>query len=99
MCVTRLMPSRKSVFKHYLEAEFRAFKETVSRFARAGGDRISEVGEHAGELLTRVHAQYERIHKDFRYGIRDSLISFQESVKSHLDQLVGPVPIEIKSFD
>ena len=90
---------QKSVFKHYLEAEFRAFKETVSRFARAGGDRISEVGEHAGELLTRVHAQYERIHKDFRYGIRDSLISFQESVKSHLDQLVGPVPIEIKSFD
>ena len=62
-------------------------------------DRISEVGEHAGELLARVHAQYERIHKDFRYGIRDSLISFQESVKSHLDQLVGPVPIEIKSFD
>ena len=90
---------QKSVFKHYLEAEFGAFKETVSRFARAGGDRISEVGEHAGELLARVHAQYERIHKDFRYGIRDSLISFQESVKSHLDQLVGPVPIEIKSFD
>ena len=90
---------QKSVFKHYLEAEFGAFKETVSRFARAGGDRISEVGEHAGELLARVHAQYERIHKDFRYSIRDSLISFQESVKSHLDQLVGPVPIEIKSFD
>lgn len=90
---------QKSVFKHYLEAEFGAFKETVSRFARAGGDRISEVGEHAGELLARVHAQYERIHKDFRYSIRDSLISFQESVRSHLDQLVGPVPIEIKSFD
>ena len=90
---------QKSVFKHYLEAEFGAFKETVSRFAKVGGDRISEVGEHAGELLARVHAQYERIHKDFRYGIRDSLISFQESVKSHLDQLVGPVPIEIKSFD
>ena len=90
---------QKSVFKHYLEAELGAFKETVSRFAKAGGDRISEVGEHAGELLARVHAQYERIHKDFRYGIRDSLISFQESVKSHLDQLVGPVPIEIKSFD
>ena len=90
---------QKSVFKHYLEAELGAFKETVSRFAKAGGDRISEVGEHAGELLARVHAQYERIHKDFRYSIRDSVISFQESVKSHLDQLVGPVPIEIKSFD
>ena len=90
---------QKSVFKHYLEAEFGAFKETVSRFAKAGGDRISEVGEHAGELLARVHSQYERIHKDFRYGIRDSLISFQESVKSHMDQLVGPVPIEIRSFD
>ena len=90
---------QKSVFKHYLEAELGAFKETVSRFARAGGDRISEVGKHTQELLTRVHAQYERIHKDFREGIRDSLISFQESVKSHLDQLVGPVPIEIKSFD
>ena len=90
---------QKSVFKHYLEAELGAFKETVSRFARAGGDRISEVGKHTQELLTRVHAQYERIHKDFREDIRDSLISFQESVKSHLDQLVGPVPIEIKSFD
>ena len=90
---------QKSVFKHYLDAELGAFKETVSRFAKAGGDRISEVGEHAQDLLARVHAQYERIHQDFRYGIRDSLISFQESVKSHLDQLVGPVPIEIKSFD
>ena len=90
---------QKSVFKHYLDAEFGAFKETVSRFAKAGGDRISEVGEHAGELLARVYTQYENLHEDFRYSIRDSVISFQESVKSHLDQLVGPVPIEIKSFD
>ncbi len=90
---------QKSVFKHYLDAEFGAFKETVSRFAKAGGSRISEVGEHAQELLARVHAQYRRIHEDFRYGIHDSFVSFQESVKSHLDQLVGPVPIEIKTFD
>ncbi len=90
---------QKSVFKHYLDAELGAFKETVARFAKAGGHRIHEVGEHTGELLARVHAQYRRIHEDFRHGIRDSLIAFQESVESYLDQLVGPVPIEIKSFD
>ncbi len=90
---------QKSVFKHYLDAEFGAFKETVSRFAKAGGDRVGEVGEHAGELLARVHAQYERIHKDFRHSVHDVLAPFQESVKSYLNQLVGPVAIEVKSFD
>ena len=90
---------QKTVFKQYLEAEFDAFKETVSRFAKAQGDRIGEVGAQAQELFARVHAQYEQVHKDFRYSVHDAIVAFQESVKSHLNGLVGPIPIEIRSFD
>jgi predicted urease superfamily metal-dependent hydrolase len=79
------------VFKHYLDAEFGAFKETVSRFAKAGGDRISEVGEHAGELLARVYTQYENLHEDFRYS--------QKSVfKHYLDAEFGAFKETVSRF-
>lgn len=90
---------QRSVFKQYLEAEFGAFKEAVSRFAKVQGDRIGEVGAYAHDLFVRVHTQYEEIHQDFRHSVHDALISFQESVKSHLDQLIGPAQIKIPSFD
>ena len=89
---------QESVFNHYLDAEFSVFKVTVSQFTKAQGDRIGEIGVHAQELFARVHTQYEQIHKDVRHRVHDALGSFQESVKSHLDEF-GPVPIEVKSFD
>lgn len=86
-------------FKQYLEAEFAAFKKTASIFAKTQSSRIGEVVTCVQELFARVHTQYKYIHKDFRYSVQDALEAFQESVKSHLDQLVGPVPIKIQSFN
>ncbi|MEW5767102.1 MAG: B12-binding domain-containing radical SAM protein [bacterium] len=85
-------------FKQYLEIEFNAFKEKVSIFAKAQSSRMAEIAACAQELFARVHTQYEHIHKDFRYSVQDALDIFQESVRSYLDQLIGPIPIEIKSF-
>jgi radical SAM superfamily enzyme YgiQ (UPF0313 family) len=90
---------QQSVFKQYLEAELGAFKATASRFARTQGDRIGEAAAHVQELFARVQGQYKRIHKDFRHSVQDTVISFQESVKAHLHQLVGPVTIQAKILD
>lgn len=80
-------------FKQYLEAEFAAFKKTVSIFTKTQSSRINEAVNQAQELFARVHRQYKHIHKDFRYGVQDALDLFQESVRSHFDQLVGsPLP-------
>jgi radical SAM superfamily enzyme YgiQ (UPF0313 family) len=87
-------------FKQSLKKELDAFKEeVVSRFAKAQGNRIGAIGAHVQELFSRVQAQYEQIHKDFRYSVEDTLDAFQESVKSHLDQIVGSTQIELPSLD
>ena len=77
-------------FKRSLESEFEAFKETVSRFAKAQSDRIGEIGLQAQELFSRVRAQYEEIHEDFRYNVQDALVSFQKTVfKQYLEAEFG----------
>ena len=87
---------QQSVFKQYLDAEFGAFKQTAARFARA---QASEAVTQVHALFGRVHKQYTRIHQDFRGSVRRTLIAFQESVKSHVQSHVGPVPIEAKIVD
>ena len=76
-------------FKQYLTTEINAFEEIVSdsqsqqdsdQAAKSGPTRIGEIRSHAQELLARVYAQYEDIHEDFRYNVRDALDAFQKSV-------------------
>jgi radical SAM superfamily enzyme YgiQ (UPF0313 family) len=90
---------QESVFKHYLEAELSAFKETVSRFAKAHSQRVEDIRAHAQGLLNRVYNQYGHLHHEFRHSVHDSLNSFQQSVKSHLEELFGTIPIKLKAFD
>lgn len=88
-----LVSFQTSVFKQYLDVELRVFKETASRFAKSQSNRIETIGARAHELLTRVEAQYERVHHDFRDHLEDSLDSFKLSVKSQLDQLGVPIAL------
>ncbi len=90
---------QQSVFKQYLEAEFDAFKEVVARFAKAQSNRIGEVSAYAQSLFNRVHAQYDHLHHDLRHSAQDALDSFQSSVKLHLEQLFGPIPLQIQELD
>ena len=88
-----------SVFKEYLEAELDAFKATVSRFAKAQSDRIGEISGYAHTLLERVHVQYGHLHHDLRHNVNDSLETFRDTVKRHLEQLSGTPPLQIEGLD
>ena len=74
---------RKTVFKQYLEAEFDAFKETVSQFAKAQGEHIVEVGIYIQSLLLRAQAAYESTDKEFRHSLQDAFQEFQRLVECH----------------
>ena len=86
-------------FKQYLESEFDAFKETISRMAASEYQRITEIPKFARELFDRVHAKYDHIHEDFRYSLRDALEGFKRSVNSQLEELFSPFSMEVKSTD
>jgi radical SAM superfamily enzyme YgiQ (UPF0313 family) len=81
-------------FKEYLEHELETFRETVSTFARAQSDRVGELRTYTGDLLSRVHQQYEDIHSDFRYHVHDVFEAFQRSVKAQLDQFVSATSLQ-----
>ena len=78
-------------FKQYLEAEFEAFKNKVSRFRKAQNERIGEIGNQAQELIAQAHARYEQIHQDFRHNVDDALSAFQQSV-SEISGQIQTVP-------
>lgn len=90
-----LVSFQASVFRQYLDAELRVFKETVSRFAKTQSDRIETIGARTHELIARVEAQYDRVHHDFRENLEDTLESFKLSVKSHLDQVGVPIALSV----
>jgi radical SAM superfamily enzyme YgiQ (UPF0313 family) len=86
-------------FKNYLESEFEALKDRVSRISEAQGHRIAEIRAYVHRLFVRASAQYERIHEDFRFAVNDTFDAFQRSVKSQIDQLHRPSPEEIQKLD
>ena len=87
-----------SVFKEYLEAEFDAFKATVSGFAKAQSDRLGEVQAYVQNLFARVRSQHEQLHDDFKHNVQETFDAFQESVTRHLEQLFGCVPVQIEEL-
>ena len=84
-----------SVLKAYLEAEFNAFKEAVSAFAKTQTDRLSEVQVYVSNLYERVRAQHEQLHEDFMQNVQETFDAFQESVSRHVEQLFGFEPDQI----
>jgi len=77
-------------FEEYLDAELAAFKETLSRFAKAQSQGLEEIKVYAQDLFARVQQRHEQIHRDFRYSAQDTLDSFRQAVDLYVEQLSGP---------
>jgi radical SAM superfamily enzyme YgiQ (UPF0313 family) len=73
-------------FKEFLEAELDSFKEAVSHSMRVGAREVEEIRDQVQELFSRVHARYESMHDDLRYGVEDALESFRSAVNAQVDQ-------------
>jgi radical SAM superfamily enzyme YgiQ (UPF0313 family) len=73
-------------FKEFLEAELDSFTQAVSHSVRAGAKEVEELRAQVQELFSRVHARYESMHDDLRYGVEDALESFRSSVNAQVDQ-------------
>ena len=89
---------QKSVFKEYLDAEFNAFKAAVGTFAKAQTERLGELQTYVHNLFTRVRAQHEQLHDDFKQNVQESFDAFRDSVQRHLEQLFGSVPVQIEGL-
>ena len=77
-------------FEKYLDAELAAFKEAFSRFTKAQSQGMEEVRSYAQDLFARVQQQHQRIHRDFRSSVQDTLDSFRQAVDLYLEQRSGP---------
>ncbi len=88
-----------SLFMAYLEAELRAFKQAVSRFAETHSEHIPEMQDYVRNVLNRVHRQYEHVHRDFRHHIVDSLDTFRSTIKQYLEDRFGTLPFQIEGLD
>jgi gas vesicle protein len=89
---------QKSVFKEYLDAELNAFKDAVSTFAKAQSERLGELQTYIHNLFTRVRAQHEQLHDDFKQNVQESFDAFRDSIQGHLEQLFGSVPVQIEGL-
>ena len=73
-------------FRQFLAGEMDTFKEKISQFTQAQGDRMIEIQKYAQQLCVNVKSEYDSIHKDFRYSAHNALANFQNSVfKEYLD--------------
>ena len=73
-------------FRTFLAGEMDSFKDQISQFAHAQGDRMSEIQKYTKKLCARVKTEYESIHKDFRYAAHSALENFQKSMfKEYLE--------------
>ena len=90
---------QKSVFIVYLEAELCAFKEAVSRFAKAHNERIHEMQDYVHSLMNRVYSQYEHVHHDFRHHVTESIDTFRITIRQNLEELFGTLPFQVEGLD
>ena len=90
---------QKSVFKEYLDAELNAFKAAISTFAKAQTDRLGELQTYIHNLFTRVCAQHEQLHDDFKQNVQESFDAFWDSIQQHLEQLFGPISGQLDGFN
>ena len=96
---------QQSMFKAYLEAEFSAFKATVSTFAKAQTERLGELQAYIHSLFARVQEQHAQLYDnfkhhtdDFKQNVQETFEAFHESVTRHLEQLFGSVPVQIEEL-
>ena len=100
-----LVGFQESVFKEYLEAELRAFKNAASAFAKAQSARLGELQTYVHKLFARVSAQHAQLYGSFKHHTDDlsrhtqeAFDAFSDSVTKHLEQLFGSVPVKIEGL-
>ena len=96
---------QQSMFKEYLEAELRAFKNTAGDFAKAQSVRLGELQAYVHKIFARVRAQHAQLYDNFKYhtddlsrNTQEAYDAFRESVARHLEQLFGSVPVQIEGL-
>ena len=73
-------------FRKFLAHEMDTFKEKISQFVDAQGNRMNEIQNYSRQLFSRVKTEYNTIHKDFRYAADSALTGFQQSMfKEYLE--------------
>ena len=86
-------------FRKFLDHEMDTFKEEVSQFAQAQGDRMNEMQSYSRKLFTRVRKEYDSIHEDFRYAAYSALAGFQKSMfKEYLDAELSAFKDAVSTF-
>jgi radical SAM superfamily enzyme YgiQ (UPF0313 family) len=86
-------------FRKFLDHEMDTFKEEISQFAQAQGDRMNEIQSYSRKLFTRVKKEYDSIHEDFRYAAYSALAGFQKSMfKEYLDAELSAFKDAVSTF-
>ena len=60
--------------------------------------RLGELQTYIHNLFTRVRAQHEQLHDDFKQNVEESFDAFRDSIQRHLEQLFGSVPVQIEGL-
>ena len=96
---------QESMFKEYLEAELKAFKNAAHDFAKAQSARVGELQAYVHKLFVRVRAQHAELYDSFKHHTDDlsrhtqeAFDAFRDSITRHLEQLFGSVPVQIEGL-
>ena len=86
-------------FRNFLAHEMDTFKEKISQFVGAQGNRMNEIQNYSRQLFARVKAEYNGIHKDFRYAAHGALTGFQQSMfKEYLEAELAAFKTAVGTF-
>ncbi len=86
---------QNSLFKEYLEAELKVFKEAVAAFTKAQSERLGELQTYISNLFVRVQEQQAQLHDEFKQNVQETFDAFKDSISRHLVQRFGSIPVEI----
>ena len=93
------------MFKEYLEAELKAFKNAAGDFAKEQSARLGELQAYVHKLFARVRAQHAQLYDSFKHHTDDlsrhtqeTFDVFRDSIARHLEQLFGSVPVQIEGL-
>jgi radical SAM superfamily enzyme YgiQ (UPF0313 family) len=86
-------------FRNFLAHEMDTFKENILQFVDAQGNRMNELQSYSRQLFSRVTAEYNSIHKDFRYSAHSALTGFQQSMfKEYLEAELAAFKATVGTF-
>lgn len=74
-------------FRQFLTKELDAFRETAARFIKEKHMRLEEIWSRAQYLFATASSRYEKLHKDFRYSVEETLADFIKTIRMYLDEL------------